>query len=566
MPEIIRSPEVYDAIIVGSGAGGGMAAYVLTQAGAKCLMLEAGDWWDTAKQSTMMTWPYEAPHRGARTPEKPNGYFDPGYAGWELAGEPYSSAPGSTWRWWRSRMLGGRTNHWGRISLRMGPYDFKPYSRDGKGFDWPISYDDLAPYYDKTEELIGVFGSAEGLENTPDGKFLPPPKPRCYELMVQNACRKLNIPCVSSRLSILTRSINGRAACHYCGQCGRSCATSSNFSSPTVLIPPAMATGNLKVICNAMGREVLVGKDGLATGVSYIDKKTRQEVQVRSKIVVLAASSCETARILLNSRNTQFPSGIANSNGLVGKYLMDTVGADGSAGFFPIMGTLPPHNEDGVGGMHLYMPWWNYQKQSKHQMPFARGFHIEFGGGHGMPGGGFGGSRLLGPGYGQDLKQRARKLYGAFVGFSCRGEMIPNEDSYCEIDDHVVDEWGIPTLKFHFKWSEDEIQMAKYAREAFDEIIKTAGGEPLGKWSAEDNWGISAGGEIIHEVGACRMGSDPKTSALNSHCQAWDCKNLFVTDGAPFVSNADKNPTLSILALAWRTSEYAADQVKKRNV
>lgn len=183
-----------------------------------------------------------------------------------------------------------------------------------------------------------------------------------------------------------------------------------------------------------------------------------------------------------------------------------------------------------------------------------------------MPGGGFGGSRLLGPGYGQAIKQRARKLYGAYVGFSCRGEMIPNEDSYCEIDNRMVDEWGIPVLKFHFKWSEDEIQMAKYARETFEEIIKTAGGEPMRTWSAENNWGISEGGEIIHEVGACRMGSDPKTSALNEHCQAWDCKNLFVTDGAPFVSNADKNPTLSIMALAWRTSEYAAGQVKKLNV
>lgn len=566
MPEIIRSPEVYDAIIVGSGAGGGMAAYVLTRAGAKCLMLEAGDWWDTAKQSTMLTWPYEAPHRGASTPQKPNGYFDPGYAGWELAGEPYVSAPGSTWRWWRSRMLGGRTNHWGRISLRMGPYDFKPYSRDGKGFDWPISYDDLAPYYDKTEELIGVFGAAENLENTPDGKFLPPPKPRCHELLVQDACRKLNIPCVPSRLSILTRSIHGRAACHYCGQCGRSCATSSNFSSPTVLIPPAMATGNLKVICNAMGREVMVGPDGLATGVSYIDKKKRQEVQVRGKIVVLAASTCETARILLNSKNSRFPDGVANSTGMVGKYLMDTVGADGSVGYFPSMSMLPPHNEDGVGGMHLYMPWWNYQKQARHEMPFSRGFHIEFGGGRSMPGGGFGGSRMIGGGYGTALKQRARELYGAFMGFSCRGEMIPNDDSYCEIDNHMVDEYGIPVLKFHFKWSQDEIQMAKYARETFDEIITTAGGKPLRKFSAEDNWGISEGGAIIHEVGACRMGSDPKTSALNQNCQAWDCKNLFITDGAPFVSNADKNPTLSIMALAWRTSEYAAGQVKKRNV
>lgn len=568
MPEVIRSAQEYDAVIVGSGAGGGIAAYVLTKAGAKCLMLEAGEWWDTAKQSTMFKWPYEAPHRGASTPQKPNGYFDPGYGGWRIPGEPYTSAPGSDWMWWRTRALGGRTNHWGRISLRMGPYDFKPYTRDGKGFDWPISYDDLAPYYDKTEELIGVFGSAEGIENTPDGKFQPPPKPRCYELMIQKACRKLGIPCIPSRLSILTEPLNGRPHCHYCGQCGRSCATSSNFSSSTVLVPPAMATGNLKVICNAMAREVLVGKDGLATGVSYIDKKTRKEVQVRGKIVVLAASCCESARLLLNSKSSAHPDGLANSDGMVGKYLMDTVGADGSSGFFPIMQALPPHNEDGVGGMHLYMPWWNYQKQFHNEMPFSRGFHIEFGGGHHMPfPGSFSGSeRLLGGGYGVELKRGVRKIYGAFIGFSCRGEMIPNENSYCEIDKEMVDEWGIPVLKFHFKWSEDEIQMAKYARETFREIILTAGGEPLETFGPEDNWKISRGGEIIHEVGAARMGSDRRTSALNPYCQAWDCKNLFITDGAPFVSNADKNPTLSIMALGWRTSEYAADQVKKRNI
>lgn len=568
MPQVIRSPKIYDAIIVGSGAGGGMAAYVLTKAGAKCLMLEAGDWYDTAKQSTMMQWPYQVPYRGEFHPHKPNGYFDPGYGGWHLPGEPYTEAAGTKWMWWRTRALGGRTNHWGRISLRMGPYDFKPFSRDGKGFDWPISYEDLAPYYDKTEELIGVFGTAEGLENTPDGKFLPPPKPRCYELMIQKACRKLNIPCIPSRLSILTQSIHGRPHCHYCGQCGRSCATSSNFSSPTVLIPPAMATGNLEVRCNAMAREVLAGEDGLAKAVSYIDKKTRREQQVRGKIVVLAASSCESARILLNSKSPTHPDGLGNSSGCVGKYLMDTVGADGSDGLFMAMFDMPPHNEDGVGGMHLYMPWWNYQKQLRHELPFARGFHIEFGGGHSMPGfhDFFGSEKVLGGGYGAELKRGVRKMWGAFVGFSCRGEMIPNDDSYCEIDKDVVDEWGIPVLKFHYKFSQDEIQMAKYARETFREIILTAGGKPLENYGPSDNWGIQPGGAIIHEVGTCRMGANRNTSVLNSNGQAWDCKNLFITDGAPFVSNADKNPTLSIMALAWRTSEYAADEVRKRNI
>lgn len=567
MAQIQSSPKVYDAIIVGSGAGGGMAAYVLTQAGAKCLMLEAGSWYDTAKESKMMEWPYDAPHRGVSTPQKPFGYFDASVGGWQVDGEPYTSASGSEWMWWRSRMLGGRTNHWGRISLRMGPYDFKPYSRDGKGFDWPITYDDLAPYYDKTEELIGVFGSHEGLENTPDGKFLPPPKPRCHELLIQKACQKLGIPCVPARLSILTRPLNGRPACHYCGQCGRSCATSSNFSSPTVLLPPAQATGNMEIRCDAMAREVLVDSEGLATGVSYIDKKTPKEVQVRGKIVVLAASACETARLLLNSRSRMFPHGLANSSGLVGKYLMDTVGTD-VGGFLPILMDLPPHNDDGVGGMHLYMPWWNYDKQLRNELPFARGYHIEFGGGRGMPGGGAfqGTERFLGGGYGVELKRGCRKLYGAHIGFAVRGEMIPNKDSYCEIDQNVVDQWGIPVLKFHFKWSDDEILQARHGQETFREIIVAAGGEVTDSDGPENQWGISKGGEIIHEVGTTQMGDDRRKSVLNEYCQAWDCKNLFVTDGAPFVSNADKNPTLSIMALAWRTSEHIAEEVKKRNV
>jgi choline dehydrogenase-like flavoprotein len=229
---------------------------------------------------------------------------------------------------------------------------------------------------------------------------------------------------------------------------------------------------------------------------------------------------------------------------------------------------LPPHNEDGTGGMHLYVPWWNYEKQLKHELPFARGYHIEFGGGREMPSAGIlaHSERFLGGGYGLELKCGCRKLYGAFVGFSGRGEMIPNQDSYCEIDDQVVDQWGIPVLKFHFRWSNDEILQARHMQETFQEIIRKAGGEMIESTGAEARWGISKGGEVIHEVGTTRMGNDPGTSVLNPYCQAWDCKNLFVADAAPFVSNADKNPTLTILALAWRTSEYIADQVKKRNL
>jgi choline dehydrogenase-like flavoprotein len=561
---IVRSPKVYDAIVVGSGAAGGMTAYVLTQAGAKVLMLEAGVNWDTPKDSYMFQWPYQAPLRAAGTPQKPFGYFDASIGGWTVEGEPYTTAPGEEFLWWRSRMLGGRTNHWGRISLRMGEYDFKPKSRDGLGFDWPMTYQDVAPYYDKVEELIGVFGSKEGMENTPDGVFMPPPPPRCYELYIKKTTDKLGIPLIPSRLSIITKNHNGRPACHYCGQCGRSCATGSNFSSPTVLLPPALKTGNLEIRTDAMVREVTVDDTGKATGVVYVNRLNRDHVEAKGKIVVLAASGCETTRILLNSKSRRFPNGLANSSGVVGKSLMDTVGVSVS-GFVPSMMDLPHHNEDGIGGMHLYAPWWNYQKK----MPFPRGYHIELGGGHTSPPGvGIfrGAHRLIGGGYGADLKQRYRKLYGSSVYFAGRGEMIPNDDCWCEIDPDVVDQWGIPVLRFHWKWAEAELLQAKHMQETFREIIETMGGQVLGPRQIPSDYGIKKGGEIIHEVGSARMGDDPKTSACNQFCQTWDHKNLFLTDGASFASNADKNPTLSIMAIAWRATEYMAAEAKKGNL
>jgi choline dehydrogenase-like flavoprotein len=305
--QVIRQTKTYDVCIVGSGAGGGMAAKVLCEAGADVVMLEAGGMWDAAKDSKMSAWPYDSPRRGAATPARPFGEFDGCIGGWDIEGEPYTQAPGSQFDWFRGRMLGGRTNHWGRISLRMGPDDFKRRSLDGIGDDWPITYDDIKPYYDKLDRLVGIFGSMEGIRNEPDGVFQPAPKPRCYELLIKQAADKLKITCIPNRLSILTQPLNGRPACHYCGQCGRGCATHSNFSSPSVLLPPALATGKLRIIPNAMAREVLTDDSGLASGVSYVNRTDRRDYAVRARIVVLAASACESARLLLNSKSAAFP-------------------------------------------------------------------------------------------------------------------------------------------------------------------------------------------------------------------------------------------------------------------
>jgi choline dehydrogenase-like flavoprotein len=564
MSQVNRSPKTYDVCVIGSGAGGGMAAKVLTEGGLNVVMLEAGPQVYPEKDYKMLMWPYDLPHRGAGVGGKASENFSEFLApngAWQIDGEPYTSAEGANFQWFRSRIVGGRTNHWGRIALRFAPIDFQSKTRDGLGDDWPITYDDIAPYYDKVESYIGVFGTKENVSSAPDGVFLPPPKPRCTEILIKKSCDKLNISCIPSRLAILTEAHNGRLPCHYCGQCGRGCTTASNFSSSQVLIPPAMATGKLTLVTGAMAREIVVAKDGKAEAVSYIDKATRTEKRVYAKAIVVAASACESARLLLNSKSPLFPDGLGNSAGNVGKYLTDSVGSDGW-GEVPALEKMPPHNHDGVGGMHYYVPWWKFDRKND----FPRGYHIELWGGRDMPGVGmFDDLCHDEEGYGAQLKRRARQVYGTMVGMSGRGEMIPNPETYCELDPNQVDQWGIPVLRFHFKWSEYELRQAKDMQETFKSIIEMMGGTYKTKTRIDGQYpfGILAGGKIIHEVGTARMGADPKTSVLNANCQTHDVKNVFVTDGAPLVTNPDKNPTLTIMALSWRASEFLLEEAKK---
>ncbi len=576
--QIKKTQKAYDVCIVGSGAGGGMAAYVLANAGIKVVLLEAGPLYDPAKNVTQLKWPWESPRRGANTPLRHFGDFDAAYGGWELEGEPYTHKDNTKFDWFRSRMVGGRTNHWGRISLRFGPNDFRRRSIDGLGDDWPIAYEDVAPFYDKVDRLIGVFGSKENLPNDPDSIFLPPPKPRLHELFIGMAGKSLNIPVIPSRLSILTKPVNkDRGSCFYCRQCNRGCTVYADFSSSSVLVKPAIATGNVDIIPNAMAREVLTNDAGKATGVSFVNKDDMQEYTVTAKIVILAASACESSRLLLNSKSSRFSNGLANASGIVGKYLHDSTGAS-MGGILPHLVGRKRYNEDGVGGMHVYTPWWLDNKK----LDFPRGYHIEYGGGMNMPGYGFGfgmhntngkypgrnGNKKESGGYGASLKDDYRYFYGASIGMSGRGESIALEDNYCEIDPDKVDKYGIPVLRFHYKWSEHEVKQAKHMKETFKEIIHKMGGVITSGHNdgPENDYGLLAPGRIIHEVGTTRMGNDPKKSAVNKFNQAHDCNNLFVVDGGPFVSQADKNPTWTILALSMRTSEYIIDQLKKQNI
>jgi choline dehydrogenase-like flavoprotein len=568
MPEVVRSPKTYDVCIIGSGAAGGTAAKVLTEGGLSVVMLEAGPPINPETDFKEHVWPYELEHRGVGVGGKlrnalNNEFMAPNGA-WTIEGEPYTSAPGSNFQWFRSRVVGGRTNHWGRIALRFAPVDFRARSTDGMGDDWPITYEEIAPYYDKVEAYIGVFGSKENIPSAPDGVFLPPPKPRCTELLVKKACDKVNVTCIPSRLAIITKALNGRPPCHYCGQCGRGCISASNFSSSQVMIPRAQDTGKFTLITGAMAREVVIGKTGKVEAVSYIDKASRTEQRVRARVVMLAASACESARLLLNSKSASFTEGLANSSGVVGRYLSDTVGSY-AAGYFPQLQKVPPHNHDGVGGMHMYVPWWKYNRKND----FLRGYHIEFGGGRNMPGvGDWDDVCQEAEGYGTALKQRIRSDYGTYIGFDGRGEMIPNERCYCELDPDVVDQWGIPVLRFHWQWGDNEIRMAKDMQETFRQIVEAGGGTFISKAIADGPhpYGVTDGGVIIHELGTARMGNNPKTSVLNKYCQSHDVKNLFVTDAAAFVTNPDKNPTLTIMALSWRASEYIVDQAKKGNL
>lgn len=602
---VISPAEVqksYDAVIVGSGAGGGQMAYVLAMEGLKVLVLEAGRMFDPTRETAMFHTRNQAPLRGEPTPDKQYGFYDASVdSGWEIPGEPYTNASDAEKRqfaWWRQRMMGGRTNHWGRVSLRNGPYDFETYTRQGIGLDWPISYDDLSSYYDKVEMLAGIFGANEGIENSPDsspGVLLPPPKFRAGELLAKARAARLGISVVPVHRAVLTQTqdavripaklhpgnrkaqrlvadnMRSRAKCFFATDCHRGCSIGAAFDANTVLLRPALKSGNLDILPNAMVREVTVDDEGRATGITYIDRVDGGEHHAAGRVVVLAASSQGSVRILLNSKSNRFPDGVGNTSGKVGKYLTDSVSSSVAAQI-PALENLPLHNEDGVVGQQAYMPFQQTAELMAGKLGFSGGYKMLTVSGRKMPKLSVGRSfDWLSEGegipFGARLKEDARRYYGSVQGIGSQGAMAANDDCYSELDPDVVDQWGIPVLRFHWKFSDDELKQVSHQQETMAAVLEEMGGR-LSRPARIDNplEAVKEGGRTIHEVGGAVMGADPEKSVTNQWCQVWETPNLIIADGATFPNTADKNPTLTIMALAWRVADRLVDELKKGNL
>lgn len=541
----------FDVCIIGSGASGGIAARVLTQGGLNVVLLEAGPELNIDTEYTQHRWIHEFPDRG-RDLQNKGGALMP-HGSFNIEGEPYTNTKGTNFHWFRSRIVGGRTNHWGRGVARFAPEDFKSRSVTGVGDDWPLTYEELAPYYSKVERYIGVVGPTEAFGAADSAMPMPPPK--CYELLVKKGCDKLGIPTTPTASAIVTKPHNGRPSCHYCTQCWRGCKTGAGFSIGQTAIPDALATGRLTLVTNAMVRELLTRADRIYAA-SYIDKLTYTERQIRARSFIVAASACESARLLLNSRTSRCPNGLSNSSGTVGRFLRDSVGSRVLA-HFPVLENLPRHNCSGFARPHIMVPWWSPSDRG-----FAKGYEILFNGGQQMP--------LTGvfdevsdrfEGYGVELKRVCRRRYGSYVHFLMTGEMVANNQSYCELDPSISDRWGIPVLRFHFAWGDQDRTMVAHMLKSAREIIEAAGGNYLGPYSFMSE-GIADPGLNFHESGTVRMGDDPETSVLNSFCQSHEVPNLFVVDSGCFVSTPEKPPTLTIMAVAWRAAEYLLEQAR----
>jgi choline dehydrogenase-like flavoprotein len=549
--QVLEAPKVYPVIVIGSGAAGGMAAWNLTRQGLDVLLLDAGERFDRSKFWTHVR-PWEWRERTRRGQEPPRFLLDP-------KEQPYLGVQDPPFELVRVWGLGGKTNVWGRVSLRYSDLDFQGPAHDGWEIPWPITYADVAPYYDQVDQLIGVCGGDDDSDSLPGSRYhMPPPAPRCGERILQRAAASVGIPVVAGRRANLTRPHRGFAPCHYCGNCGRGCDTASFFCSADHLLPFALETGRLEIRKNAVAARILGDDRGRARGVQYFERRTGREEQVLGKVVVVAASCMDSTRILLNSKSERHPNGLGNSSDVIGRYLCEQIRFH-VKGYLPDLFGTPARNDLGIGGEHIYMPRFNHREGRRRD--YLRGFGAQFwntgcspsGAGH------FAHTR---PGFGAALKADIRRRYPSWFEMHPYGEVLPYARNRVTVDETQTDRYGVPLMKIDYTIGENERKMAEHMYDTAEEICRAARAELV----TFERGTLDRAGSAIHEHGTVRMGADPKRSALNAWNQMHEVENVFVVDGSAFTTASEKNPTLTILALAWRATDYLAEEIKRGNL
>ncbi len=536
----IAKKKIYDVCVIGSGAAGGFMVKELTAAGADTILIEAGGR-GRLEDLYIHDWPYDLPKRGFGLFKQASLYGDNIRNAIEYRGDRIGVD--------RIRTLGGRTFHWNAVCLRFSADDFRERSLNGIEEDWPISYEELAPFYSHVEREMHVFGTREGLEVLPDGDFVAEsPRLRCSETIARKKLLRIGIKLIPVRKAVLLKGQRGRGACHYCGHCMDVCDVRAVWSSDITVIPEAMATGKLTLRLNAPARKILVDKDGLVSGVSIIDRVTGKEEEINARIIVVCCAAIESPRLLLNSASEKYPNGLANSNDLVGRYLSGHITAGATAYLKELLGR-DTFTGDGATD-HAYIPRFNHTRGKR-----------DYAGGWGMQ---MNYVTWRWPhhaksvaGFGSDYKRRVRELQPAMFQIGAWGKVEHRAENRVTVDPKKVDKFGVPIPIVQFKWGENDLRLFKDMRESVMEVIETCGAEMV------INRDENPGGFASHEVGTCRMGSNAKTSVVNAHCQSHEIKNLFVVDGSCFTTFSEKNPTLTIAALAVRSARYIVEQRKR---
>jgi len=530
---------IYDACVIGSGPAGGVLSKELAESGAKVVLVEAGRAM-TNNDFHYHAWPYELPYRGFREGEAPAAAYPPEVRSairYEDSDHIFVD---------RIRAVGGRSIHWNANCFRFSRNDFRTRSTEGMEEDWPISYEELAPHYSYVEKMIGVCGSVEHLDVLPDGEFLPPLKLRCSEVILQRACRKLGIPMIQTRKAVLTVPYDGRPPCHYCGHCMEGCDVGAVFSTPNSMFPKAQKTGNFTLAPNKLARELLVDQEGKVRAVSVIDTATRKEEEIRAKIFAVCCAAIESPRLLLNSRSPRFPNGLANSSDCVGRYLSGHVNNSRWGYLDELVGTRPVNNDGATD--HSFIPRFNTDGRKR---DYAGGFQyqVQY-------------DPFIFPqqahhlkGFGAQFKEQVRYLQPGFIVVGGYGKVLGDPQNRVTVDRDHPDSYGIPIPVVHFRFGENDKKVWKETGVYAEEILKTAGV----RYMITDPIPT---GFASHETETVRMGQNPRTSVLNRYCQAHDVKNLFVVDGSCFTTFPEKNPTLTIMALAVWAGRYMAKEAR----